>query len=256
MNLQLFIGPIDTRASDNLDTGILENEGPPAPPSGLYARFPISGTPTGLIPDVRNYTGFPFTGSHTLTLEVLNLVAGNSLTIDFPAGIEAQLTDKITGTIFNETLSSSSTVELHPAIGSYNCILTFTDFTPPVSTKQLSLKSFLEGPFNSGSMSTSLNSQIPINQPFNSTPWNYTGNESAASVPAAAVDWVLVELRDKNDNSSTTARKAGFILTDGMIVDVDGTSPLSFDIASDEYYVVVNHRNHLTIMSSQLVNIQ
>lgn len=131
---------LDTRATDGLDaaSGVFENEGPPAPPSGLYARFPITEAPTGLIPDVRNYDSFPFNGSHTLTLEALNLQAGNKLKIDYPTGVEVQIIDKVTGTIFNETLSGQDSVELNSALTTYDFILTFTNFTPPAPASSFS----------------------------------------------------------------------------------------------------------------------
>ena len=57
-------------------------------------------------------------------------------------------------------------------------------------------KVFLQGPFdeNTGSMSTTLNQSgfLPNSQPYNTTPWNYNGNESFSSGPnSTMVDWVL-----------------------------------------------------------------
>ena len=37
---------------------------------------------------------------------------------------------------------------------------------------------------------------IPLTQPYNGAPWNYTGTESVATIPAGVVDWVLPELRE------------------------------------------------------------
>ena len=42
-----------------------------------------------------------------------------------------------------------------------------------------------------GSMSTDLLSSpvlIPLGQPFNATPWSYTGTESVGSIPSGVVD--------------------------------------------------------------------
>jgi uncharacterized protein YjdB len=66
----------------------------------------------------------------------------------------------------------------------------------------------------------------------------------------AIVDWVFVELRSKLDNKIVVATRSGLLQRDGDIVDIDGTSPLQFpDIAIDQYFVSIRHRNHLGIMS-------
>ena len=84
----------------------------------------------------------------------------------------------------------------------------------------LNLKAFLEGPFNGSAMNTALNVQnlIPLGQPYNVSPWNYTGTEQVGSIPNAnVVDWVLVELRETTGDASTATqdkminRQAAFI---------------------------------------------
>ena len=37
---------------------------------------------------------------------------------------------------------------------------------------------------------------------------------------------------------------------DGDVVDIDGVSTLSLNVPTNNYYVVINHRNHLGIMSA------
>ena len=126
----------------------------------------------------------------------------------------------------------------------------------------LDLKAILEGPFNGTNMNTDLNALglIPTSQPFNSittADWYYTGSESVASVPANVVDWVLVRIKDATDAASSSAgtvvaEQAAFLLNDGSIVDLDGSSNLDFTgiTYSDGLYPVVWHRNHLGIISS------
>ena len=88
-------------------------------------------------------------------------------------------------------------------------------------------------------------------QPYNIPPWNYDGNEAVQTIPSEIVDWILVELRSDVLSSSIAARRAGFIRNDGSIVDLDGRSKLRFDgVSSGNYYVVIRHRNHLSIMSA------
>jgi plastocyanin len=123
----------------------------------------------------------------------------------------------------------------------------------------LNLKVFLEGPFSGASMSVNLNEAglLPLDQPYNNPPWNYQGTESVTLIPNEnIVDWVLVELRDAGNASSATpatriARHAAFVLSDGSVVNIDGSSPLQFsNSVAQELFVLVWHRNHLGIMSS------
>ncbi len=121
------------------------------------------------------------------------------------------------------------------------------------------ITAILEGAFNGTDMNTTLNSLnlIPLTQPFNVSPWNYPGTESVAAMPNNdIVDWVLVELRDAADAASAGSgtiidRKAGFLLKDGSIVDIDGSGILSFTAnVSQNLFVVIHHRNHLRVMSN------
>jgi hypothetical protein len=127
----------------------------------------------------------------------------------------------------------------------------------------------LRGPWNGSNMNTSMNSgglldASALNQPYNTTPFNYTGTESVSAGFFAAnpniVDWALVELRMPAsglpaDATSATivGRKAGFFLNNGTIVDLDGVTPLSFDINKQGAgFMVVRHRNHLGVLSVSL----
>jgi hypothetical protein len=66
----------------------------------------------------------------------------------------------------------------------------------------------------------------------------------------AIVDWVFVELRDKNDYTSVVATRSGLIQRDGDVVDLDGLNKLDFpDVPTDSYFVVIRHRNHLGVMT-------
>lgn len=124
---------------------------------------------------------------------------------------------------------------------------------------ELGLKINMEGPFNGTTMNTSLNStgNLPLAQPYNTLPWNYTGSESVAAIPSAdIVDWILVELRDAVDagsanNTTIIAQQAAFLMSDGNIKGMDGTSNLQFSVSiTNNLFAVVWHRNHLGIMSA------
>jgi hypothetical protein len=126
-----------------------------------------------------------------------------------------------------------------------------------VSSSVVNTKIFLEGPYSSGTMLTNLNSSgyLPLTQPYSGAPWNYSGTESVAagffSTHPQIVDWVLLELRTGTSASTTVARRAAFIKSDGTLVDLNGLDPVAFIIPDAvEYYIVVKHRNHLSLMSS------
>ena len=118
----------------------------------------------------------------------------------------------------------------------------------------VNIKLFLQGPYSGGSMSTSLNGILPKNQPYSGLPWNYGGAESVLSIPSAAVDWILIELRSGTGPGTRVARRAAFIRSDGGVADLDGTTPVKFNnTPTGSYYIVVRHRNHLAVMSSLAV---
>ncbi|MCF8367614.1 MAG: PKD domain-containing protein [Bacteroidales bacterium] len=121
------------------------------------------------------------------------------------------------------------------------------------------LTALLEGPFNGVNMDADLGSLIPLNQPFNMAPWNYSGTESVGSVPANVVDWVLVDLRDAATAASaipatSIGKQAAFILSNGSIVGLDGSSDLTFSVTvSQNLYAAVWQRNHIGIMSNNAI---
>jgi len=122
---------------------------------------------------------------------------------------------------------------------------------------RLGLKVFLEGPFNGTDMNTGLIGNLPLDQPYNAAPWNYTGIESVISIPdPEVVDWVLIELRDTTEAAFATsatiiAQQAAFVKKNGNAVSSDGETELRFSVNfSYDLYLVVWHRNHLGVMSS------
>ncbi|MCD4697068.1 MAG: hypothetical protein K8S16_12600, partial [Bacteroidales bacterium] len=127
----------------------------------------------------------------------------------------------------------------------------------PYAGFDLDIKVFLYGPFNGSDMNTDLNPILPLSQPYNTSPWNYLGSETTALIPNPdIVDWILIELRDTTDASSAIpgtiiAQQAAFLLNDGTIVGLNGSSFLSFDNSiNHSLFVVIRHRNHIGIISS------
>ena len=121
------------------------------------------------------------------------------------------------------------------------------------------IRVILQGPYNtaSGKMNTTLNNigNLPLNQTFNMPPWNYSGTEHVGSFPDSIVDWVMVELRDKDNFTLSIERRAGLLSKSGIVMDTNMTAGLFFTAAEslDSFYIVVWHRNHMPVMSGLTV---
>lgn len=118
---------------------------------------------------------------------------------------------------------------------------------------ETTLTMILEGPYDGSDMS-SANITVPSSQPYNTAPWSYAGSESNGSIGGTVVDWVLVELRTSafgSDSAYTVAyQQACLLLDDGSIVAADGSSTPVFELTAEgDYYVAIQHRNHLAVSS-------
>jgi len=140
---------------------------------------------------------------------------------------------------------------------------------------QLVISAILEGPYDnvSGDMTTKLSNNrkilpgqtpasnlvvpTPAGHPYSVAPWNYTGTEGAnytgANYTGSEVDWVLVSVRSATAKVSEVAVAAGLLMKDGTI-----TFPSDCPVQTTEpgpFYVVVEHRNHMGIMTPQAINV-
>ncbi|MBN2173919.1 MAG: hypothetical protein JW731_07300 [Bacteroidales bacterium] len=118
----------------------------------------------------------------------------------------------------------------------------------------IGLKVYLEGPHNGNDMNTDLNPLIPLQQTL--TVIGYNGTEEVEAIPnTEIVDWIGVELRDALDinlatDETTVAGGAFFLLRNGSIVGLDGSSLPKFDVQiANQLFLVIWHRNHLPVMS-------
>ena len=142
----------------------------------------------------------------------------------------------------------------------YNRALSDEEVNSLYKATPFALTVFLEGAYNDTDMNTDLNpSPLPLSQPYNDPlKWNYQGTESVTAIPNLdIVDWILVEIRETSSTASTAiadsmiARQAAFLLKNGSIVGLDGINPIQFYCEiTDSIYVVIYHRNHLSMMSS------
>lgn len=122
----------------------------------------------------------------------------------------------------------------------------------------LNLTAYLEGAYDDTGMTSILNAKemIPLTQPYNTPPWNYSGSETVTEIPSGVTDWVLIELRDAANAtlatpSSMIARQAGFLMKDGTVKGTNGTTNLIFEAPVIQHiFAIVWHRNHLGVMSA------
>ena len=97
---------------------------------------------------------------------------------------------------------------------------------------------------------------IPDEEPYSALGFGGFGNiclsPAVKSVTGnnAIVDWVFLELRDKNNSTTVIQTQTALVQRDGDIVSVvDGSSPVPIGVANDDYFVVIRHRNHIGVMS-------
>lgn len=127
-------------------------------------------------------------------------------------------------------------------------------------------KILLEGSHAGGGLMTDLlrsGGLIPLIEPYTGLGYSFIGGGGGEAIDTtvllitgnnAIVDWIVVELRDKSDHTIVLKSRAALLQKDGDIVDIDGISPLALTgVSSDNYFVAVNHRNHLDIMSANSV---
>ncbi len=139
------------------------------------------------------------------------------------------------------------------------------DFNIPLVNVRVSARCFLEGPYvaASGLMHDSLRAGgfLPLTEPYSSLGFIQVGGGGESVLPAvlttsganAIVDWVLLELRDKNDPALLVCTRCALVQRDGDVVDVDGSSAVAFARPSDLYFVAVRHRSHLAVMSANSI---
>jgi hypothetical protein len=142
-----------------------------------------------------------------------------------------------------------------------------------VDTVDLELRVFLEGAYDPVDhlMNSTLNKigylpgQTPktlfgaatgSGQPYGSSPWAYYGTEGRSDrsieefYPETTIDWILVSLRSGIEKSTELLRTAAVLLKDGDVVMIE---PTPIDTAITECYIVVEHRNHMIVMTPQPV---
>ena len=97
-------------------------------------------------------------------------------------------------------------------------------------------------------------------QPYHLSPWFHFGAEGDnfiqegevvgqnANYPSTTVDWVLVSLRADVSAESTVGTVTGLLQENGEIEFIERFNICNLD-PTEDYYVVIEHRNHLIVMS-------
>jgi len=104
---------------------------------------------------------------------------------------------------------------------------------------------------------SNLATPTPAGQPYSIAPWNYNGTEGAnwtdADYTGDETDWVLVSFRTDIPKNTEVGITAGLLMKDGSIT-FPNRCALTSTVASP-LYIVVEHRNHIGIMTPQPVDV-
>ncbi len=149
------------------------------------------------------------------------------------------------------------------------------DYVYTINCQSVSLKVYLEGSYDTvgDTMFTKLNTahvlpgqnttlpfvpDTPSGQPYSGAPWNYNGTTGlvygdppfgTVPYPKDVVDWVLVTVRkDSIKPSNNIWRCAGWVHKDGEVTFPENCPFPPIDPLFD-YYIMVEHRNHLGVMT-------
>ena len=178
---------------------------------------------------------------------IIDNISGNPLFVnelidDYHLLLDSPCIDEGTATLSTQDFEGNSIPynSTLPDIGIYE-----------MSYIMLSVKIFLEGPYNSTThqMDANLGSNIPKTSPYSEDP------RTVQSIPSNIVDWVLIQLRSTASGQTVTSRSA-FLNKDGRVVADDGTTgEIELNAPEGNYYVVVKHRNHLAVMSANTISL-
>ncbi len=147
-------------------------------------------------------------------------------------------------------------------------VTSFSQFAIFEKGVRVAAKVFLQGNYSTstGLMSDNLRTQnlIPTAEPHTALgfPQVEGGGETVSPTifqtagNDAIVDWIFLELRDKNAPATVLFTRSALLQKDGDVVDLDGVSAVHFGhAAAGEYFVAVRHRNHLGAMTASAVSL-
>jgi hypothetical protein len=163
-------------------------------------------------------------------------------------------------TNFTTTVQSSSS-------NSSSTSTTSTQSSTLPTSPKIAAKVFLSANFDDASdtMTNDLrgNNILSTTQPYNASPYNYSGTESlpTTNLRTDLVDWVLLEVKDST-TGSTISKKPGVLTKDGNIIDptnaVTGNTTLGVAVpvsTNGNYKVIIRHRNHISIATNTAISL-
>jgi hypothetical protein len=133
----------------------------------------------------------------------------------------------------------------------------------PDPRAKISARVFLGGPYDpvTERMSDALrsNNLLPSTSPYLALGFNAVGSSDYQTIhsgvlditgDSAVVDWVWLELLASADTASVVAARAALVRRDGLVVDMDGHSPVDMNCGAGSYFLRIRHRNHLGVTAS------
>ncbi len=119
----------------------------------------------------------------------------------------------------------------------------------PQSSVLLKGKLFLQGAYDVGRGQMNAQHTVPLTSPYPEDARTLSG------LPPGTIDWVLVQLRSTADGAAVLS-KSVLLRQDGVLTGDGGSEGVALDVPAGDYYVVISHRNHLSIMSSTAITLQ
>jgi hypothetical protein len=91
----------------------------------------------------------------------------------------------------------------------------------------------------------------PVGHPYSGAPWNVvdTTGQTLTTYDADITDWVLISLRTANNSAVNVLRVPALLKKDGTVKFINPC----FAVADGTYFIVVEHRNHMGVMSPTAV---
>ena len=202
-----------------------------------FGKWTISSTGTATSYDVKAHTT-GFTGLVDNQFGVVKRATGSASSADWGTGGGAFVAHTTADGFAERTGVTDGFSEFAIATGA-------DAITPGI---KVDLKAFLAGAYTGASaMSTNLSTfaVLPLTDP-------YGLGVTVTSIPANAVDWVKIGIWNGTASTSEVAATAGFLLSDGTIVDAQSGSAvvnLNYTASEGPFYLNVDHRNHLPVLS-------
>ena len=96
---------------------------------------------------------------------------------------------------------------------------------------------------------------LPNTSPYGAPSNTYADINDPAGAAGAVVDWVVVEVRQASNYGIIAESQSLLLKDDGTIVTPTGAVP-TFAAQTGTVRVVIKHRNHLAVMSNDLLDFQ